>query len=276
LRRINERLLQLPSATVRDMQQLQYDVISTQARDILSIVLPHLEDGPLKQQLASWKGDYSPESTTAPLFQQLYRNLMIELLGNEKGVGWMRMIYLCSRAGFSSMVMTAADRLWGKDESWWWHGREKRELIRRAAQRVDMGKPTTWAAVNNFHFTNRFFGNHRVGRMLGYNSRVCAMRGNHATPFQGHVFQTATRESTFAPSYHFVSDLATDTAWTNLPGGPSESRFSRYYRSDIPLWLDGEYKRLTPSPDTSGKTSWPVVGDLIEVTGEREGPTQPT
>ena len=72
------------------------------------------------------------------------------------------------------------------------------------------------------------------------------MPGNHATPFQGHVFQTATRESTFAPSYHFVTDLGSDVAWTNLPGGPSESRFSKFYRSDIPLWLDGEYKQLSP------------------------------
>jgi penicillin amidase len=52
------------------------------------------------------------------------------------------------------------------------------------------------------------------------------------------------RETSFAPSYHFVCDLATDEAWTNLPGGPSESRFSRWYKSDIPRWSSGQYKRL--------------------------------
>jgi penicillin amidase len=176
---------------------------------------------------------------------------MVELLGHEQGIGWRRMLYLCSRAGFSSMVMTAADRLWQKEDSWWWHGRQKAELIRRAAERVQLDEGISWAAVNGFHFANRFLGAHRVGRMLGYNTRVCAMPGNHATPFQGHVFQTATRESTFAPSYHFVSDLGTDVAWTNLPGGPSESRFSRYYRSGIPLWLDGEYKRLSPRAEAA-------------------------
>jgi hypothetical protein len=30
-----------------------------------------------------------------------------------------------------------------------------------------------------------------------------------------------------------------------LPGGPSESRFSRFYKSDLALWFEGEYKRLT-------------------------------
>ncbi|HEV3025371.1 MAG TPA: penicillin acylase family protein, partial [Pirellulales bacterium] len=56
--------------------------------------------------------------------------------------------------------------------------------------------------------------------------------------------RAATRETTFAPSYHFVTDMGSDEAWTNLPGGPSESWFSRWYKSDIPRWLAGEYKRL--------------------------------
>jgi len=55
---------------------------------------------------------------------------------------------------------------------------------------------------------------------------------------------TATRESSFAPSYHFVADLGTDHAWTNLPGGASESRFSKWYRNGIERWLAGEYHRL--------------------------------
>lgn len=58
--------------------------------------------------------------------------------------------------------------------------------------------------------------------------------------------RAAKRETTFAPSYHFVADLGSHEAWTNLPGGPSESWFSRWYKSDIPLWLAGQYKRLAP------------------------------
>ena len=61
-------------------------------------------------------------------------------------------------------------------------------------------------------------------------------------PLRAHP--TATRESTFAPSYHFVTDMGSAEAWTNLPGGPSESRFSKYYKIDIQRWCDGEFKRL--------------------------------
>lgn len=243
-RRISKRLEELSSATLQDMQRLQYDVVSTQAQDLLSELLPYVPDGKLKERLENWKYEYSPESEEATLFQRFYRNVMVELLGHDRGVGWLRMLYFCSRAGFSSMVLTAADRLLQCDESWWWHGRDKAELIRTAAAKTDAEDHTPWSEVNHFHFANRFVGSRRVGRLLGYHSKPHPMPGCHATPFQGHVFMTARREATFAPSYHFVTDLGQDEAWTNLPGGPSESRFSKFYRNDIPLWLEGKYKRL--------------------------------
>ena len=105
-----------------------------------------------------------------------------------------------------------------------------------------------WSEFNSFHFTNRFFGGGkgRTRQFFGFRSKPIGMPGCHATPFQGHLLTTATRESSFAPSYHFVTDLGTDEAWTNLPGGPSENRFSKWYKVDIPRWLSGQYKRLAP------------------------------
>ena len=245
-RRIVECLEQLPSATVDDMQSLQYDLVSLQARDLLEVFLPHLPDGALKQRLTEWNCGYEVDSYEAALFQRLYVNVMFEILGHEQGIGWTRFVYVCTRSGYSMMVLCAADRLVAKDTSLWWEGRDKGELIRQAAERTEEETDVPWSAVNSFHFTDRFFGNHQVGRILGFNSRRYPMPGNHATPFQGHVLQTATRESTFAPSYHFVTDMKQHEAWTNLPGGPSESRFSRYYKNDVARWFTGEYKQLVP------------------------------
>src|SRR5258705_13042350 len=47
-RRIVERLTELPKATVVDMQNLQYDVLSVQARDLLPVLLALVDDCPLK------------------------------------------------------------------------------------------------------------------------------------------------------------------------------------------------------------------------------------
>jgi penicillin amidase len=199
------------------MQNLQYDVLSTQARDLLPVLLALVDDGPLKQKLSAWDCRYTP-------------------------------------MGYSTMVLTAIDRTLRKVTSSWWRGRNKRTLIQKAAELAQLEPVEPWSEFNAFHFVNRFFGGGRAGRWLGFRSRPIAMPGCHATPFQGHLLTTATRESTFAPSYHLVTDLGTDEAWTNLPGGPSENRFSKWYNSDIPRWLAGEYKRLVPRLDSDSRT----------------------
>jgi penicillin amidase len=245
-RRIVERLTEFSKATVDDMQSLQYDVLSVQARDLLPILLALVDPCPLKEKLSVWDCRYTPSSTEATLFQHFYRHTVLEIFGTEEGIGWRRMLYLCTRMGFSTMVLTAIDRTLRKVTSAWWRGRSKKALINRAAERAQREPVQPWSDFNSFHFVNRFIDGGRAGRLLGFRSRPVAMPGCHATPFQGHLLTTATRESTFAPSYHFVADMGTDEAWTNLPGGPSESRFSSWYKVDIPRWIAGDYKRLTP------------------------------
>jgi penicillin amidase len=247
-RRIEERLRDLSQATIEDCQRLQYDVISTQARDLLEIFLPHLPEGPVKERLSAWDCNYAPDSREATLFSWLYRSVLLEIFGvdtgSSGGIGWRRMLYLCSRAGFSMMVVTAIDRLLHKSQSLWWQGRDKGELIRRAAEKLAGEPDQPWSVTNGFRFTNRYIEGRLVGQALGFHTSELPMRGCHATPFQGHLLKAATRETTFAPSYHMVTDLGQDGLWTNLPGGPSESRFSKWYKSDIPRWVNGEYKWL--------------------------------
>lgn len=243
-RRIVERLHELKSATVEDMQQLQYDVVSVQARRLLPIFLPYVPEGLLKDALLGWDYSYGPDSTAATMFQHLYRHVVLEIFGQEEGIGWRRTFFLCTRMGYSSMILTAIDNLLCQEKSAWWSKRDKGAMIRTAAERASAEPARPWGEFNSFHFANRFFEGSRVGRLLGFNSDMMPMPGCQATPFQGHLLATATRESSFAPSYHFVTDLGTDEAWTNLPGGASESRFSKWYRNDIPRWAAGEHRRL--------------------------------
>ena len=243
-RRIVERLHELKSVTIEDMQQLQYDVISLQARRLLPVFLPHVPEGRLRDLLLAWDFSYGPESVAATMFQHLYRHIVLEIFGHEEGIGWRRMFFLCTRMGYSSMILTAIDDLLCKENSAWWSERDKGEMICNAAQRAADEPEKPWGEANSFHFANRFFENSRVGKMLGFNTDKMAMPGCQATPFQGHLLATATRESSFAPSYHFVTDLGVDEAWTNLPGGASESRFSKWYRNDIRRWAIGEHRRF--------------------------------
>ena len=73
----------------------------------------------------------------ATLFSRLYRNVLLEIFGQDsgqdRGLGWRRMLYLCSRVGFAMPVVTSIDRLLRKPDSLWWAGRDKGQLIRKAA-----------------------------------------------------------------------------------------------------------------------------------------------
>ena len=155
-RRIAERLHELESVTLEDMQQLQYDVTSLQARRLLPIFLPHVPEGTFKQALLEWDLQYDPESTAATMFQHLYRHALLEIFGHEEGIGWRRMFFLCTRMGYSSMILTAIDDLLCKEQSQWWQERSKGEMIQAAAERAVEEPVQPWGEVNSFHFANRF------------------------------------------------------------------------------------------------------------------------
>lgn len=249
-RRLDQVLANRATFDLDAMEDLQYDVLSVQAQDLLPVFLEALPESELKNRLAAWDCQYAPESRGAALFQTLYRHVAVEIFGNdESGLGRLRMTALASRIAFSQMVATAVDRTLLKRESSWWRDRDKGEMIRAAAERAAKEPNRTWGEINYFQFIDRYFGGFSVAQLLGTRSPRYGMPGCFATVFQGYVLLSTRRESTFAPSYHFVADLGTDEARTNLPGGPSENLFSQLYKNDAERWLTGEYKRLAPFDD---------------------------
>jgi penicillin amidase len=40
--------------------------------------------------------------------------------------------------------------------------------------------------------------------------------------------------------------MGTDELHSNMAGGPSDRRFSRWYTSDLTRWIANEYKTLRP------------------------------
>ena len=84
----------------------------------------------------------------------------------------------------------------------------------------------------------------KIPKFLGFDRGPITIIGSLATPHQGQIFESAGRLTTFAPSYRMVSDLSTDEIHTNLAGGPSDRRFSKWYCSDLENWRNGKYKKI--------------------------------
>jgi len=89
----------------------------------------------------------------------------------------------------------------------------------------------------------------KLPRFLGFDRGPVTAIGGRATIHQGQIYRSGGRETTFVPSFRFVADLANDDYFSNLLGGPSDRRFSRWYCSDLKNWRTGKYKKIAAEPD---------------------------
>ena len=93
----------------------------------------------------------------------------------------------------------------------------------------------------------------KLPKFMGFDRGPITIIGSLATPHQGQIFESAGRLTTFAPSLRVVTDLSTDDLYTNLAGGPSDRRFSKWYDSDLANWATGKYKKLTANAEKKFK-----------------------
>ncbi len=91
---------------------------------------------------------------------------------------------------------------------------------------------------------NIFFSGKLPG-LFGFDHGPIAIEGSRATVAQGNAFRTRGRPTVVAPSYRYIADLGAAEIHTSLAGGPSDRRFSPWYKSDLRRWLNGDYKAIT-------------------------------
>ncbi len=107
-------------------------------------------------------------------------------------------------------------------------------------------EPRPWGDSQQITLSHLLFGG-KMPRWLGFDRGPITLKGGRATPHQGQVYRSGGRETSFAPSFRFVTDLAKDEVHSSLCGGPSDRRFSRRYCSDLDDWIHGRYKTLRPT-----------------------------
>lgn len=241
-RRIRELLERSSPLQLSDMQDMQYDVLSTQARRFLPDYLPMLPPGPERRLLEAWDCRYSADSEAATLFENLHRAVVDEVFGAVLGRPWFHR--LMGRTGLYASLIGLFDTVLSLGDSLWLpRARRRRRLSVALATGMRHPHPP-WGSRNAITLGNLFLGDGRISRWLGFAKGPVALLGNHATIHQGVRYRAGNRVSTSAPCYHMVTDLGDSRLYTNLPGGASESRLSRYYANDLRRWLHGGYKGL--------------------------------
>ncbi len=223
--------------------ELQRDVYSLQAERFMQVLRPLLPDDEAGRALTKWDCRYDEESVGAALFERFYRDLIRDVLSRVCGEDVAD--YLLEETGAIVDFYANFDRIL-LDPASLWYGLEGRDhVMKRIASRLADGTLETWGSRRRVVMSHILFGD-RFPRWLGFDYGPITIRGGRATVQQGQIYRSGGRTTTFIPSYRLITDFAEQAVHTALAGGPSDRRFSRWYKAGIDDWLAGRIKRLTP------------------------------
>jgi len=252
--RINQLLEAGDRLTASDMFKMHFDVYSPQAEIFMKILKPLLPSTRQGEILRDWDCRYDADSKGAYLFEQFYRRLYREVFG-KGGFGEEVVGHLAEETGIFVDFYLNFDRVLLGERSEWFGGRSREEIYSKVAIEAMVIEPRTWGEVQCYMMRHLLFGG-KLPAFLGFDRGPITAIGGRATIHQGQLYRSGNRATTFVPSFRLVTDMATDECYTNLQGGPSDRRFSRWYCSDLENWRSGRYK--TFSPDTTQKrTAFP-------------------
>ncbi|HEX6583458.1 MAG TPA: penicillin acylase family protein [Thermoleophilaceae bacterium] len=250
--RIGELLESRSDWTLEAVQEMHMDVYSKQAERFMAILRPLLPLGERADVLRDWDCRYNPASHGAELFERFYRELLLDVFGGACGAEVLR--YLLEQTAIVAGFFGYFDLVLLDPESGWFAPGGRDAAFRRAAEHALAQPPRPWSQRQQFSFKHLMLGG-RLPKWTGFDRGPYPLRGGRASIHQGQVFRQGGRETSWAPSYRFATDLAQPVAHTTLAGGPSDRRFCRWYANEIEDWLAGRFKRLTASP-SENRTRW--------------------
>jgi penicillin G amidase len=238
--RLRALLAQQDTVDVEDMCRMQLDLRSTQAERFMPLLRRLLPENEAGRMLAGWDLSYGAESRGASVFEEFYQELRREVFG-KKSLGETVVDYLSGETGIFADFFINFDEILLSERSAWF-GEETREQIWARAAANALQRPVrAWKQSQQIVQTHLLFGG-RLPKFLGFDRGPFALPGGRATVSQGQIYRSGGRLTSFAPSIRLVTDLSEDCCLTCLAGGPSDRRFSKWYDSDMELYLAGRYK----------------------------------
>ena len=247
-RRIEDLLSQNRMLCLADMTRIQTDLESLQAHDFLDVLRPFVLHNGAGKHLLAWDAKYDVASVGAPIFEAIYAALLDEVFAPVFGEqAWRAIVQtthiLASYYSLFDEVLLRGDERWFGTE-----GRDAlfKRVVTATLVNLDSKSRTTWGKSRRIRMKHILLGG-QLPKFLGLDHGPIELPGVRATVVQGSIMRSYGRETSFAPSYRFATDMGTNEAMTVLAGGPSERPFSRWYTQDVKAWLSFRYKRIAPA-----------------------------
>jgi penicillin amidase len=224
------------------MKDMHYDLYSLQAERLMKVIGPLLPDTDNGRILQAWDLRYHADSTGAMLFESVYRAILDVVFGDH-GFGRDVVGHVFAETSLFNDYYANLDRILARQSSAWFDGQERDALIRQGIAEGLRVAPLPYGRTRSIRMAHLLFGG-RLPKFMGFDYGPIALPGSRATIPQGQIFKNAGCLTTFSPTYRMITDLATDEIHTNLAGGPSDRRYSKWYVSDLKNWYEGNYKVL--------------------------------
>lgn len=223
---------------------MHYDLYSKQAEILMPLFEPLLPDTEKGRALGEWDMRYEADSTGATLFEAVYTET-IKVVFGKYGLGEDLIDFLLAETGLFNGFYANFDNVILNEDSPWFSSVGRNTMLREAIDRGLRTEPCEYGDTRKFDFNNIFLGG-KLPSFLGFDIRGKTLPGSRATIPQGQMFKNAGRLTTFSPSFRMIVEMEKDEMQTNIAGGPSGRRFSRWYGTGIKEWEDGIYKKLKP------------------------------
>jgi penicillin amidase len=235
---------------IDDMKRLQADLHSVQAEQFMELLEGAIPDTAAGRMLLDWNLRYESDSEGAYLFELVYHELLRELFG--KGLfGLEAWDELVATSGILAVYYHVFDRIILEAPAIWFAEEPREQFLKRTVQQaLEKAEDTlgrSWGEAQSV-WMNQVFFDGKLPRFLGFDYGPISLEGSRATVVQGARFHSHGRETTFSPSYRYIADLGTEEVHTALAGGPSDRRFSRWFKNEISDWLAHRYKVLAVDP----------------------------
>lgn len=223
-------------------QTMHMDLHSVQAERFMPLIKPLLPDTPNGKILADWDCGYQADSKGAMLFEEVYHALVRVVFG-DGGMGRDVIDYMLKETGAFNDFYGNFDDVIEKEDSAWFLALPREEAIKQALKEGLGATAQRYGSTRKIMLSHLLFGG-KFPSWLGFDYGPIELPGGKATIPQGQIFNSAGRTTSFSPSLRMIADMGRKDMLIALAGGPSDRRFSKYYKNGVAGWLKGEYKRI--------------------------------
>lgn len=260
--RITEVLRIQQQLSIEDMQRLQQDVLSPQAREIVPIILKAHESQPLRDldvqtaltYFRNWNYEMKSNDVATTLFQAFLVRMVQNTFEDEMGADLLAMYDT-----LAGVPLTAITKLMKKGSSAWFDNVKTPEIepmddiIRQSLDdalhdlKANYGselKEWRWGTIHQVEFPHIFSANDLLRRI--FTIGPFPIGGSHSTVDIGSYRLKQPFLNHLGPSTRQIFDLSDiGNTFAVTPPGQSGQVFQRHYDDQIQLWLNGGYRKQT-------------------------------